>query len=164
MKNVFLLPWARAHAREWRLTGEGFDREGEKQGLGRVAGDGRSSGDDERQRGAWSAASSELRRVWERERARGGKEGRGSTFYRERGGEGESPGGERSAINGAIREREHGGGRERAAAVSGAGSKWVRRGRGQAWAARRGRALGYGGGWEEGGRGEERREARVGPT
>jgi hypothetical protein len=49
--------------------------------------------------------------VRERGKARGGREGRGSTFYRERGGEGESSGGgegERSAINGAIRERTWG--------------------------------------------------------
>jgi hypothetical protein len=51
----------------------------------------------------------------ERGRARGGREGRGSAFYRESGGEGESPWGEggRSTINGAIMERTWGRERER---------------------------------------------------
>jgi hypothetical protein len=45
--------------------------------------------------------------VRERGKAQGGREGRGSTFYRERGGEGESPGGEgeQPAINGGHKWR-----------------------------------------------------------
>jgi hypothetical protein len=72
-----------------------------------------------------------------RGRARGGREGRGSAFYRERGGEGESPGGEggRPTINGAIRERTWGreretGGGFRLGRRTGAGAmRWQRHGR-----------------------------------
>jgi hypothetical protein len=96
----------------------------------------------------------------ERGRARGGREGRGSTFYRERGGEGESPGGEgeRPAITGAIRERTWGRReRERVTAVFGAGSEqarltgWGRAQTSRAWGARGARAPG-GASWKEGGR------------
>jgi hypothetical protein len=65
------------------------------------------NGESERERG----------RAWE------GREGRGLAFYRERGGEGESPGerkGGRPSMAPLGRERG-GGGRERVASVSGSG-------------------------------------------
>jgi hypothetical protein len=124
--------------------GRGSTGQGCGMGLGRVAGDGHGPsgrGADDGARAelrrtarARSTTSSGVRRAWERERELG--EG-------ERGGEGESPGGERPAINGTIRERERGGGREGVAVVSSAGSERVRTGR-RGWArAWRGARLGH---------------------
>jgi hypothetical protein len=81
----------------------------------RTAGRGRSSGDDERRRRAWSTVSSGMGRACEREGKLREGEREGARPFIERGEERESHQGERessrlsmAAINGAIRERTWG--------------------------------------------------------
>jgi hypothetical protein len=85
MKNVLLLPWAFAHAREWSSTGGGvrpgrgvtwglsWERE-DGSGLDRVRATGCCRWSSSKRRGGSGAAralSKGERRAWERERARG---------------------------------------------------------------------------------------------
>jgi hypothetical protein len=105
---------------------------------------GRSSGDDERQRGARSTASSGMGRACEREGKLGEGEREGALPFIERGEERESRrGGERESGRPSMvplgRERG-GGGRERVTTVSGVGSERARTSRAQCARARRGRA------------------------
>jgi hypothetical protein len=80
-----------------------IDREGVRSGRGAGArswGTDGGTGADGRRTTAWGTVDGELgngESAREREKARGRREGRGSTFYKERGGEGESPRGGRAA-------------------------------------------------------------------
>jgi hypothetical protein len=185
MQNVLLLPWARAHERGWRLTGEGVRP---SRGVGarsrvRTVRPGEADGERGwRRTTAWARSTAngsvgvvdgelESEREREREKARGGREEGCSGAFIEREGRGE---GESRRETGGLQchqwwrplttplGREHG--ERKRASVSGLGRQTGAGGR--AHGARRGATQVR---EQSGGAGKERRDgeergAAVGPT